>query len=107
MIEKTLNEELNNIEEVEPESEDSTEIESEDDDWLENNYEITPLYGKFKIKNQEVNIIIDIKISTNIIIKILLEKLNIKIEESSNKIFILANEKDIIALRKVKLNFEI
>src|SRR6266540_613692 len=31
LIEETLNEELNNIEEVEPESEDSTEIESEED----------------------------------------------------------------------------
>ncbi len=55
LIEETLKEELNNIEEVEPESEDSTEMESEeDDDWLENNYEITPLYGKFKIKSQEI-----------------------------------------------------
>ncbi len=32
LIEETLNEELNNIEEVEPESEDLTEIESEEDD---------------------------------------------------------------------------
>src|SRR6266498_1772394 len=32
LIEETLKEELNNIEEVEPESEDSTEIESEEDD---------------------------------------------------------------------------
>ncbi len=39
--------------------------------------------------------------------KTLLEKLNIKIEESSNKNFILANRKDIIVLGKVKLNFEI
>ena len=108
LIEETLNEELNNIEEVEPESEDSTEIESEeDDDWLENNYEITPLYGKFKIKSQEVDVIIDTGASTNIITKTLLDKLNIKIEESSNKIFTSANEKDIIALGKVKLNFEI
>ncbi len=50
LIEETLNEELNNIEEIEPESEDSTEVESEEDDWLNNSYEITPLYGKFKIK---------------------------------------------------------
>src|SRR6266540_3749005 len=54
LIKETLNEELNNIEEVEPESEDSTEI-----------------------------------------------------EESSNKIFTSANGKNIIALGKVKLNFEI
>ncbi len=39
--------------------------------------------------------------------KTLLEKLNIKIEKSSNKIFTLTNEKDIIALGKVKLNFEV
>ena len=32
LIKETLNEELNNIEEVKPESEDSTEIESEEDD---------------------------------------------------------------------------
>ncbi len=32
LIEEILNEELNNIEEVEPESEDLTEIESEEDD---------------------------------------------------------------------------
>ena len=32
LIEETLNEELNNIEEVKSESEDSTEMESEDDD---------------------------------------------------------------------------
>ena len=108
LIEETLNKELNNIEEVKPESEDSTEIESEeDDDWLENNYEITPLYGKFKIKSQEVDVIIDTGASTNIITKTLLDKLNIKIEESSNKIFTSANGKDIIALGKVKLNFEI
>ncbi len=43
----------------------------------------------------------------NIITKTLLDKLNTKIEESSNKIFILANEKDIIALEKIKLNFKI
>src|SRR6266536_19035 len=84
LIEETLNEELNNIEEVEPESEDSTKIESEEDD-----------------------VIIDTGTSTNIITKILLDKLNIKIEESSNKIFTSANGKDIIALGKVKLNFEI
>src|SRR6266498_2730975 len=108
LIEETLNEELNNIEEVEPKSEDSTEIESEeDDDCLENNYKITPLYGKFKIKSQEVDVIIDTGASTNIITKTLLDKLNIKIEESSNKIFTSANGKDIIALGKVKLNFEI
>ncbi len=77
MIEETLNEELNNIEEVEPESEDLTEIESEEeDDWLNNSYEIIPLYGKFKIKNQEVNVIINTGASTNIITKTLLEKLN-------------------------------
>src|SRR6266498_4139426 len=44
---------------------------------------------------------------TNIITKILLEKLNTQIEEPSNKIFTPANRKDIIALEKVKLNFEI
>ncbi len=107
LIEETLNEELNNIEEVESKSEDSTEVESEEDDWLNNSYEITPLYGKFKIKNQEVNIIIDTEASTNIITKILLQKLNIPIEEPSSKIFTSANGKDIIALGKVKLNFEI
>ena len=108
MIEETLNEKLNKIEEVEPESEDSTELESEeDDDWLENNYKITPLYGKFKIKSQKVDVIINTDATTNIITKTLLNKLNIKIEESSNKIFTLANGKDIIALGKVKLNFEI
>ncbi len=32
LIEKTLNEELNNIEEVEPESENLTEVESEEED---------------------------------------------------------------------------
>ncbi len=32
LIEEILNEELNNIKEVEPESEDSTEVESEEDD---------------------------------------------------------------------------
>ena len=46
-------------------------------------------------------------VSTNIITKTLLEKLNTQIEESSNKIFTSANGKDIIALEKVKLNFEI
>src|SRR6266498_50131 len=46
-------------------------------------------------------------VSTNIITKTLLEKLNTQIEESSNKIFTSANRKDIIALGKVKLNFEI
>ncbi len=52
LIEEILNEELNNIEEIEPESEDLTEVESEEeDDWLNNSYEITSLYGKFKIKN--------------------------------------------------------
>ena len=108
IIEEILTKELKNIEEVESETEDSTEIEFEkDNDWLKNNYEITPLYGKFKIKSQKVNIIIDTKVSTNIITKTLLDKLNIKIEESSNKIFTLANEKDIIALEKIKLNFEI
>ena len=108
LIEEILKEELNNIEEVEPESEDLTEIESEeDDDWLNNSYEITPLYWKFKIKNQEVNVIIDTGASTNIITKTLLRKLNTSIEEPSNKIFISANGKDIIALGKVKLNFEI
>ncbi len=77
LIEEILNEELNNIEEVEPESEDLTEVESEEeDDWLNNSYEITPLYGKFKIKNQEVNVIIDTGASTNIITKTLLKKLN-------------------------------
>ena len=101
LIEETLKEELNNIEEVEPESEDSTKIESEeDDDWLENNYEITPLYEKFKIKSQEVDVIIDTGALTNIITKTLLDKLNIKIEKSSNKIFTLTNKKDIIALGK-------
>ena len=54
MIEEILTEKLNNIEEVEPESEDSTEIESEDDNWLENNYEIISLYGKFKIKSKKL-----------------------------------------------------
>jgi len=39
--------------------------------------------------------------------KTLLKKLNTKIKESSNKIFISANGKNIIALEKVKLNFEI
>ena len=108
LIEETLNEELNKIEEVEHESEGLTEIESEeDDDWLNNNYEITPLYKKFKIKNQEVNVIIDTGASTNIITKTLLRKLNTPIEEPSNKIFTSANGKDIIALGKVKLNFEI
>ena len=73
LIEEILNEELNNIEEVEPESEDLIEIESEeDDDWLNNSYEIILLYGKFKIKNQEVNVIIDTGALTNIITKILL-----------------------------------
>ena len=73
LIEETLNEELNNIEEVEPESEDSTDIESEEDEnWLENSYEITPLYRKFKIKSQEVNVIIDNEASINIITKTLL-----------------------------------
>ena len=105
IIEKTLTKELRNIEEVEFETEDSTEIESEeDDDWLENNYEITLLYEKFKIKSQEVNVIIDTGALTNIITKTLLEKLNIKIEKLSNKIFTLANKKDIITLGKVKLN---
>ncbi len=108
LIKETLNEELNNIEEVEPESEDSTEVESEeDDDWLENSYDITPLYEKFKIKNQEVNVIIDTEASTNIITKTLLQKLNTPIEEPSSKIFTSANGKDIITLKKVKLNFEI
>ncbi len=108
MIEKTLIEKLNNIEEVKSESEELTEVEFEDDDdWLKNSYKIIPLYEKFKIKNQKVNVIINIGVSTNIITKILLEKLNIKIEEPSNKIFILANKKNIIVLEKVKLNFEI
>ncbi len=102
LIEKTLNKELNNIEEVEPESEDLTEVNSEEeDDWLNNSYEITPLYGKFKIKNQEVNVIIDTEASTNIITKILLEKLNTQIEESSNKIFTSAIKKV-----KAKINLE-
>ena len=39
--------------------------------------------------------------------KTLLKKLNTKIKELSNKIFISANGKNIIALEKVKLNFEI
>ncbi len=95
LIEKTLNEELNNIEEVEPESKDSTEEKSEKDDWLKNSYEIIPLYRKFKIKNQEVNVIIDTRASTNIIIKTLLQKLNTLIEESSDKIFTSANRRDI------------
>src|SRR6266540_2564989 len=60
-----------------------------------------------KLKNQEINVIINTGASTNIITKTLLDKLNIKIEESSNKIFTSANGKDIIALGKVKLNFEI
>ena len=107
LIKETLVEELNNIEEVESEPKDLTEKESEDDDWLENNYKIIPLYEKFKIKSQKVNIIINTDALTNIITKILLEKLNIKIEKSSNKIFTLANRKDIIALEKVKLNFKI
>ena len=52
LIEETLNEELNNIEEVESESEDLTEVESEEeDDWLNNSYKIILLYEKFKIKN--------------------------------------------------------
>ncbi len=73
LIEETLNEELNKIEEVESKSENLTEIESEeDDDWLNNSYKITSLYGKFKIKNQEVNVIIDTGVSTNIITKTLL-----------------------------------
>src|SRR6266498_2851517 len=62
---------------------------------------------KFKNKSQEIDVIIDTGVSTNIITKTLLDKLNIKIEESSNKIFTSANGKDIIALGKVKLNFEI
>src|SRR6266542_2755862 len=108
LIEEILNEKLNNIKEIEPESENLTEVESEEeDDLLNNSYEITPLYGKFKIKNQEVNVIIDTRASTNIITKILLQKLNTPIEEPSNKIFTSANGKDIIALGKVKLNFEI
>ncbi len=105
IIEEALTKELKNIEEVESETEDSTEIESEENnDWLENNYEITLLYEKFKIKSQEVNVIIDTGALTNIITKTLLEKLNIKIEKLSNKIFTLANKKDIITLGKVKLN---
>jgi len=36
-----------------------------------------------------------------------LKKLNIKIEKPNNKIFTSANGKDIIALEKIKLNFEI
>ncbi len=107
LIEETLNEELNNIEEVELESENLTEESEEDNNWLENCYEITPLYGKFKIKSLEINVIIDTSASTNIITKTLLEKLNIKIEKPSSKIFTSANGKDIIALGKVKLNFEI
>ena len=108
LIEETLNEELNNNEKVEFESENLIEIESEeDDDWLNNSYEITPLYGKFKIKNQEVNVIIDTGALTNIITKTLLRKLNTPIKEPSNKIFTSANGKDIIALGKAKLNFEI
>ncbi len=107
IIKETLTKKLNNIKEVESEAENSTEIKSEeDDDWLENNYEITSLYGKFKIKSQEVDVIIDTSASTNIITKTLLDKLNIKIEESSNKIFTSANGKDIIALGKVKLNLK-
>ncbi len=52
LIEEILNEKLNNIKEIEPESENLTEVESEEeDDWLNNSYEIIPLYGKFKIKN--------------------------------------------------------
>ncbi len=108
MIEETLTEKLNNIEEVKPKFEESTEVESEeDDDWLNKSYEIILLYEKFKVKNQEINVIIDSGASTNIITKTLLDKLNTKIEESSNKIFTLANGKDIIALGKVKLNFKI
>ncbi len=108
MIEEILTEKLNNIEGVESKFEELTEVEfEEDDNWLKNNYEIILLYEKFKIKNQEINIIIDTRALINIITKILLEKLNTKIEESSNKIFILANEKDIITLGKVKFNFKI
>ena len=108
MIKKTLIEKLNNIEEVKSKSEGLTKVKfKEDDDWLRNNYEIILLYRKFKIKNQKVNVIIDIGILTNIIIKILLEKLNIKIEKPNNKIFISANGKNIIALEKVNFNFEI
>ncbi len=52
MIKEILTEKLNNVEEVESESEKSTEVESEkNDDWLNKSYEITPLYGRFKIKN--------------------------------------------------------
>ncbi len=80
MIEETLIKELNNIKEVEFESKGLTEVKSEkDDDWLRNNYKIILLYERFKIKNQEVNIIIDTEVSTNIITKTLLKKLNIKI----------------------------
>ena len=108
LIKETLTEKVNNIEKVELKSKESIKVKfEEDDDWLNNNYEITSLYEKFKIKNQEINIIIDTDASTNIITKTLLDKLNTKIEESSNKIFILANEKDIIALEKIKLNFKI
>ncbi len=60
IIEKTLIKELNNIEEVESESSDLIEEESKkDNNWLRNNYKITLLYKKFKIKNQEVNVIIN------------------------------------------------
>ena len=73
LIEETLTEELNNNKEVESEFEDLIKEESEeDDDWLENNYEIILLYEKFKIKNQKVNVIIDTGASTNIITKTLL-----------------------------------
>ncbi len=104
IIKETLTKELNNIKEVKSKSEDLIKVESEEDeDWLENNYKITLLYRKFKIKNQKVNVIIDTKASTNIITKNLLEKLNIKIKKSSNKIFNLANRKDIIAFKKLIL----
>ncbi len=70
MIKKTLIEKLNNIEEVKSKSEGLTKVKfKEDDDWLRNNYEIILLYRRFKIKNQEVNVIIDTKILTNIITK--------------------------------------
>ncbi len=50
IIEKSLTKKLNNIEEIESESKDLTEKESEkDNNWLRNNYEITLLYGVFPI----------------------------------------------------------
>ena len=79
-------EEINNIEENEPKSEVSTEVESEENnDWLNKSYEITLLFRKFKIKDQEINVIINTDASTNIIIKILLDKLSIKIQSTLYK----------------------